>query len=55
MGILLIIFSSFFSSISEVIAVLIKPGAIQFAVIPRLATSSAIDLVIPSRPALEAA
>ena len=40
---------------ASVIAVLIKPGATQFSVMPRLATSAASDLVIPIIPALEAA
>ena len=35
--------------------VLMKPGAMQLAVMPRLATSRASDLVMPTSPALEAA
>ena len=46
---------SFCASVrSPVIAVMMKPGATQLAVIPLDATSLAMDLVIPASPALEA-
>src|SRR5262249_60843920 len=36
----------------SVMAVAMKPGAIAFAVTPRLAYSAAIDLIMPIMPAL---
>jgi hypothetical protein len=38
-----------------VIGVVMKPGAMQFAVIVRAASSRASDFVMPIMPALEAA
>ena len=40
---------------TSVIGLAMKPGATQFAVIPRPASSAASDLVIPTMPALLAA